>query len=97
MKWLRSPRSYPVLVVLTASIAVFALVHSGDPISMTFPLLIFISAKMSVLFACVEIGLSVAGLYKEKELVFQSVSRAITALGMALCFLLLLGAFETAS
>jgi hypothetical protein len=97
MKWLRSPRLYPVLVVTTASIAVFAIIHSGDPISMTFPLLIFISAKLSVLFACVEIGLSVAGLYKEKELVYQSISRAITALGMAFCFLLLLGAFETAN
>jgi hypothetical protein len=97
MKWLRSPRSYPVLVVATASIAVFAIIHSGDPISMTFPLLIFISAKLSVLFACVEIGLSVAGLYKEKDLVYQSISRAITALGMAFCFLLLLGAFETAN
>ena len=97
MKWLRSPRSYPVLVVTTASIAVFAIIHSGDPISMTFPLLIFISAKLSVLFACVEIGLSVAGLYKDKDLVYQSISRAITALGMAFCFLLLLGAFETAN
>ena len=97
MKWLRSPRSYPVLVVTTASIAVFAIIHSGDPISMTFPLLIFISAKLSVLFACVEIGLSVAGLYKEKDSVYQSISRAITALGMAFCFLLLLGAFETAN
>jgi hypothetical protein len=45
----------------------------------------------------VEIGLSVAGLYKDKDLVYQSISRAITALGMAFCFLLLLGAFETAN
>ena len=59
-------------------------------------MLLFISAKMGILFACVEIGLSVTGLYKEKERVYRSMSRAITALGMSISFMLLLGAFEQA-
>lgn len=66
-RWLRSPRSYPILVVVTASIAMFVIIQMGDPVSMTFPLLLFISAKMGILFACVEIGLSLTGLYKEKS------------------------------
>ena len=95
-RWLRSPRSYPILVVVTASIAMFVIIQMGDPVSMTVPLLLFISAKMGSLFACVEIGLSVTGLYKEKERVYRSISRAITALGMSISFMLLLGAFERA-
>jgi hypothetical protein len=38
----------------------------------------------------------VTGLYKEKERVYRSMSRAITALGMSISFMLLLGAFEQA-
>ena len=74
----------------------FAVIWSGDPISMTFPLLLFISAKLSILFGVVEIGLSVGGMYKDKDRVYRSISRAITAFGMAVSFMLLLGAFEAA-
>ncbi len=96
IRWLRSPRSYPVLVVAIASIAMFAVIRSDDPISLTFPILLFISAKLSVLFGLVEIALSVSGLYKHKDRVYSSISRAITAFGMAISFMLLLGAYEAA-
>ena len=96
IRWLRSPRSYPVLVVALASIAMFAVIRSDDPISLTVPILLFISAKLSVLFGLVEIALSVSGLYKYKDRVYSSISRAITAFGMAISFMLLLGAYEAA-
>lgn len=95
-RWLRSPRSYPIIVVFAAALVMFIIIHSGERTSMTFPLLLFISAKIGILFAVSEVALSLAGFYKEKDLVYRSISRAITAVGMSICFMLLLGAFESA-
>src|SRR5690554_2346057 len=96
IRWLRSSRSYPVLVVALASIAMFAVIRSSDPIGLTVPVFLFNSAKLIVLFGLVEIAHSVSGMYKYKDRVYSSNSRAITAFGMAISFMLLLGAYEVA-
>lgn len=61
-----------------------------------FPLILFISAKLSLLFGAAELGLSYIGKYEEKEAVHDSIMRAISAFGMAACFILLVGAYEAA-
>jgi hypothetical protein len=96
MKWLRSPKSYPYIVVVVASMIMFLLLSSGERVSVTFPLILFISAKLSVTFCAIEIGLSVIGRYDSSDQVYMSFSRAINAFGMAVCFMLLIGAFEAA-
>lgn len=96
MNWFRSPKSYPYIVVATASILMMAILTSGEPVSITFPLLLFMSAKLSVIFGAVEIGLSSIGRYESKEDVYRAISRAISAFGMAMCFMLLIGAYEVA-
>ena len=49
-----------------------------------------------MLFGAVEIGLSCLGKYETKEKTYKSVSRAISAFGMAVCFIVLIGAFDAA-
>lgn len=96
MSWFRSPKSYPYIVVATASILMLVILNSGERVSITFPLLLFMSAKLSVIFGSVEIGLSCIGRYENKEDVYRSISRAISAFGMAVSFMLLIGAYEAA-
>lgn len=96
MNWFRSPKSYPYVVVATASILMLVILNSGKPVSITFPLLLFMSAKLSVIFGAVEIGLSCIGRYQGSEELYRSISRAISAFGMAMCFMLLIGAYEAA-
>ncbi len=96
MNWFRSPKSYPYVVVTTASILMLVILYSGKPVSITFPLLLFMSAKLSVIFGAVEIGLSCIGRYQGNEEIYRSISRAISAFGMAMCFMLLIGAYEAA-
>ncbi|MCG8611822.1 MAG: hypothetical protein MI864_14940 [Pseudomonadales bacterium] len=96
MNWFRSPKSYPYVVVATASILMLVILNSGKPVSITFPLLLFMSAKLSVIFGAMEIGLSCIGRYQRSEDLYRSISRAISAFGMAMCFMLLIGAYEAA-
>ena len=96
MKFLRSPKSYPYVAVAITSLVMFVIVSSGKPDTPVFPLFLFLSAKLSVIFACIEIGLSYIGRYEGKEEVFKALSRAITALGMAMCFIVLVGAYHAA-
>jgi len=96
MKCCRSPKSYPYIVVAVASLIMMSLLGSGERVSVDFPLILFISAKVSVTFGAVEIGLSMIGRYDSSEKVYKSISRAINAFGMAVCFMLLIGAFEAA-
>jgi hypothetical protein len=96
MKFFRSPKSYPYIVVAVASLIMMSLLVSGERVSVDFPLILFISAKVSVIFGAVEIGLSMIGRYDSSEQVYKSISRAINAFGMAVCFMLLIGAFEAA-
>lgn len=95
MKYLRFPKSIPYLLVLVASVIMGGLIFFGDHDTRAFPVLLFISAKLSLVFAFVELGLSYLGVYKEKEDVYRSISRAISAFGMAMCFVLLVAAFES--
>lgn len=97
MRWIKSPKSYPYIIVASASIIMFLILLAGDFSSRTFPVLLFISAKLSIVFAAVELCLSYLGKYEGKEEVYKSVSRAITAFGMAMCFALLIAAFESAA
>ena len=94
MKPFRSPKSIPYIIVIIASIVMGLMILSGEQHTRTFPVLLFISAKLSLVFAVVEIGLSYLGMYKEKEDVYRSISRAISAFGMSMCFVLLIAAFE---
>jgi hypothetical protein len=71
------------------------MILSGEDHTRTFPVLLFISAKLSLVFGVVELGLSYLGMYKEKDEVYRSISRAISAFGMAMCFALLIAAFES--
>lgn len=96
MNWFRSPKSYPYIVVATASVLMMIIITSGERISNTFPLLLFMSSMLSVIFGAAEIGLSCIGRYEEKEEVYRAISRAISAFGMAMCFMLLIGAYEAA-
>ena len=96
MNWFRSPKSYPYIIVLLASIIMLTVIYTGKFSYQTFPLAIFLAAKLSVLFGAVEIGLAYIGQYKEKEETYKALSRAITAFGMAMCFALLLVSFEAA-
>lgn len=96
MSWFRSPKSYPYIVVATASILMLVILNSGECVSITFPLLLFMSAKFSVIFGSVEIGLSSIGRHENMEDIYRSISRAISAFGMAMSFMLLIGAYEVA-
>ena len=94
MACLKSPKNYPVFVVVIAAISMFIVIESGNAIDKTFPLLLFLTAKLCLLFGAVEIGLSAIGKYKDQQEIFNSISRAITAFGMAACFVLLITAYE---
>jgi len=96
LKWLKSPKSYPYVVIAIASLIMISMLSSGERVSVSFPLILFISAKLSVIFGAFEIGLSMIGRYDSSEQVYKSISRAINAFGMAVCFMLLIGAFEAA-
>ena len=71
------------------------MILSDEEPTRTFPVLLFMSAKLGVVFAMIELGMSYLGVYKEKEDVYKSISRAISAFGMAMCFVLLIAAFES--
>lgn len=96
MSGFRSPKSYPYLLVAMASIVMFTILYSGEPGSMTFPLLLFLSAKLSLIFGSAEVFLALAGKYKTKDELYRAISRAISAFGMTMCFMLLVGAYEAA-
>ena len=96
MKLLRDPKAFPYVVVTGASLGMAFLVLYGEPGFPTFPLLVFISAKMSLLFGAVELGLSYLGKYDSPEAVYSSIMRAISAFGMSACFVLLVTAYEAA-
>ncbi|QFT57125.1 hypothetical protein [Microbulbifer sp. THAF38] len=96
MDWFRSPKSFPYIVVATATFLMLVILKSGEHVSITFPLLLFMSAKLSVIFGSVEIGLSCIGRYENKEDIYRAISRAISAFGMAMSFMLLIGAYEAA-
>lgn len=70
--------------------------HSGEFTTPTFPLFLFLSEKLGVIFGTIEIGLSYIGRYENKAEVYKALSRAITAFGMALCFIVLVGAYHAA-
>lgn len=95
MKFLRSPKAIPYVAVTVASIIMGVMILSGEQHTRTFPVLLFLSAKLSVVFGVIELGLSYLGVYKEKEDIYRSISRAISAFGMAMCFVLLVAAFES--
>jgi hypothetical protein len=95
MKPFRSPKSIPYIIVIAASIIMGVMILSGEQHTRTYPILLFISAKLSLVFGVVELGLSYLGMYKEKEDTYRSISRAISAFGMAMCFVLLIAAFES--
>lgn len=95
MKLLKSPKVIPYLIVLIASIIMGVMILSDEEPTRTFPVLLFMSAKLGVVFAMIELGMSYLGVYKEKEDVYKSISRAISAFGMAMCFVLLIAAFES--
>jgi len=92
--WSKYLKYFPFVVVLIASVIMFWLIQSGEPSTRTFPSILFIFAKLSTLFAAVELCLAYVGSYREQKEVYQSLSRAITSFGMAMCFILLIGAFE---
>ena len=96
MNWLKTPKSYPYLIVVIASILMLVIIHSGKPTSVTFPLLLFMSAKLCIVFCAVEIALCYTGRYDDKEDIYRSISRAITSFSMAMSFILLVGAYELA-
>ena len=95
MKPFRTPKSIPYIIVIAASIIMGLMILSGDEHTRTFPVLLFISAKLSLVFGVVELGLSYLGMYKEKDEIYRSISRAISAFGVAMCFGLLIAAFES--
>jgi hypothetical protein len=97
MKWLKIPKLYPYFIVLIASAIMFVIILSGQPTDRTFPTLLFIAAKLSLIFGVVELGLAYLGRYETKPEVYQAISRAITTFGMAMCFMLLIAAFEAAN
>lgn len=74
----------------------FIIIHTGQLSTRTFPLMLFIGAKLSIIFGAIEIGLAYLGRYQDKDEIYQAISRAITSFGMAMCFILLVGAFEAA-
>lgn len=97
MKFFKSPKSYPYMIVVVASIVMFTVIAFSQTVDRTFPLLLFMSAKLCLIFGCVELGLNFLKLYKEKEDVYKSISRSITSFGMAMCFMLLIATFEVAN
>lgn len=94
MKWLRSPKAYPIYLVSSAAIVMFTIIHSGEPSSRAFPLMLFLSTLLCILYAGGEVAVVLIGWQKEKEEIYRSISRAITAIGVGLCFALLIAAFE---
>lgn len=94
MKWLRSPKAYPVYLVCSAAFVMFTIIHSGEPSSRTFPFMLFVATLLCILYACGEVAITLIGWQKEKEEIYQSVSRAITAIGVGICFMLLIAAYE---
>ena len=95
MNWFKSPKFYPYAVTLTASILMMLVIATGQTIVITFPVLLLISAKLCVVFGAIEIGLSYIGRYENEE-AYRAISRAISAFGMAMCFMLLMAAYEAA-
>ncbi|UZE97283.1 hypothetical protein [Alkalimarinus alittae] len=96
MRWFKSPKYYPYIIVALASILMLVIINTGKFSYQTFPLALFLAAKLSILFGAVEVGLSYIGQYKEKEETYRAISRAISSFGMAICFVVLLVSFEAA-
>lgn len=96
MDWFKKPKAFPYLAVIAASIIMFTMLTTSDSASQSFPLILFISAKLSLIFGVIEIGLSCSGKYSGSEEVYNSINRAISAFGMSMCFILLVAAYETA-
>jgi hypothetical protein len=96
MKPPRSPKFYPHLIVSIAAISMFSLLSSHTSPSMTLPILLFWGSMFSLIFGVSELCFSLMGWYKTKDDVYRSISRAITAFGVVMCFLLLISAYESA-
>jgi hypothetical protein len=97
VKILRDPKTFPFVVVIGASLGMGFLILHGDPAFPTFPLLVFIFSKLSLLFGAIELGLSFTGQYESKEAVYSSIMRAITAFGLSGCLIILVSAYEVAN
>jgi len=74
----------------------FTIIYSGKLGAPTFPLFLFLAAKLCVLYAVAEICMTLMGRYETKDESYSAISRAISSIGMAVCFILLVGAFDVA-
>lgn len=90
-----NPRYIPHGAVLVFSALTFGFVAWNWSGGMTFPLSLFLMAKYSFVFAVLEIGLSLGGYYgADQKKVYAAMSRAITALGMMVSFVILISYYE---
>lgn len=96
MQWFRNPKSYPYIIVAVAAIVMLVILNSGKPLTMDFPIILFLFSKLFVLFGALELGICYLGKYDKKEEVYNAISRAITCFGMAACFVVIIMAYETA-
>jgi len=96
MKRFGNPKSYPYIIVATAAIVMLVILTPGKQATMDFPIILFLTSQLCVLYGALELGICYLGKYEKKEDIYKAISRAITCFGMAACFIVIIMAYETA-
>lgn len=92
----KPPKLFPFLLVLVAAVTMLVIMKLKASNLVTFPLLLFMSAQLCLVFGLLEIAFTSLGKYQSKQDTYNALSRAISAFGMTICFMLLIGAYEAA-